>query len=94
MSQPCLYNNICIYNMFFRYDMGTEAHPGVYSLSFLGHQDFQIEVNKTKFGDILKGSNYQMDGDSNVYLDSDAKFYRLRIHVYITFCLLKNDNIH
>ena len=58
-----------------RYDMGTEAHPGVYSLSFLGHQDFQIEVNKTKFADILEEDGFKFSNGSSVYLDSDAKFY-------------------
>ena len=58
-----------------RYDMGTEAHPGVYALSFLGHQDFQIEVNKTKWGGIMKEDSFKDENGDSVYLDSDAKFY-------------------
>ena len=60
-----------------RYDMGTEAHSGVYQLSFLGRKDFQVEVNRTKFGDIFKEPNYKLSGepDKNVYLDTDAKFF-------------------
>ena len=58
-----------------RYDMGTEAHSGVYQLSFLGRKDFQVEVNRTKFGDILKEPTYNLPDGKNVYLDTDAKFF-------------------